>query len=174
MAWIATLEQLFGPGEIENMASFKDPLNMLFPPSMVKDALPVLGGGAALGAAHNFIAGALPSSLTDAHWKRALVALGEGYLAGRLLWSKQRDFANGALGGAGAIAGAELLAMAMDAFRGATKTVAPTAPAPGTSDFVSEFADSTRIEVEDRVGGKELSDSIQVEEEAASMGGWLT
>lgn len=151
----------------------RSPLSQLFPPSMMKESLTVAAGGAAFGVLDSFLQKQLPVSLVDSGVKKLLVTAAEGFLAGRLLWGQNQDLAKGALGAAGALLGQQLVGM----FMSNEEQIAPSPDVDkqdtSTAGYLYGLDDSTKIEVEDRVNGTTLADSIVIEEEPASMAGWL-
>ncbi len=154
---------------------FDDPLETLFPSDMIADLPMVAAGGAGFGIASDIVNGVLPASFVDATWKKIAVTVAEGYLAGRLLWGASPDAAKGAMGGASAVLGLQLYDLVRNAIKPTATETVPNGKESSGDETTKGIGESTRIEIEDRVGGTELADALVIEEEPSNaIGEWLS
>ncbi len=164
------------------MARMNDPLAQLFPADFVEESIPTLAGGAAAGFAYHLAVTRLTMKkdgvetfIFDKPWKRVLLGVGLGFAGGRVLWDRQRDAAKGVLGAMGSNIGVELLEWAMTAMekKDEAEDGAQSYLRALHGGDMNMLAESTIVSEEERVGGRTLADAIVVEEEPASMAGWL-
>lgn len=188
MPLISTLE-----GFLEDEMS-RSGLAALFPAGMLKESLMVAGGAAGMSALATLATLKIEYLDTDEHLpavaKRVILDVLLGVGGGALLWRKYRPLAHGVIGGMGARLGYEATAWLLGKL-GETAGMGRVGQGTDVEEAEAEAAlesvlhgmgqlpeetmlgDSTRIETEQVVAGRQLAASIAVEEESPGIAGWM-